>query len=66
MCLKYALSVTIFEKRDWLLLLFFEAQVHWTIAMSQMIQDDLQQTFIFETQPATGKDGKMNKKVYPK
>ena len=34
-----------FKKRDWLLSLFFAAQVHWTVAMSQMIQDDSQLIF---------------------
>ena len=33
------------QNRDWLLALFFAAQVHWTVAMSQMIQDDSQLTF---------------------
>ena len=28
------------QKKDWLLAWFFAAQVHWTVAMSQMIQDD--------------------------
>ena len=46
-----------FKKRDWVLL-FIAAQVHWTVATTQMIQDDSQETFISETQPATGKDGK--------
>ena len=42
---------------------FFAAEVHWTVATTQMIQDDSQETFIFETKRATEKDGKMNKNV---
>ena len=34
-----------FKKRDWLLSLFFAVQVHWTVEMSQMIQDDSQLIF---------------------
>ena len=34
-----------FKKRDLVLSLFFAAKMHWTVAMSQMIQDDLQLTF---------------------
>ena len=30
------------QNRDWLLAWFFAAKVHWTVAMSQMIQDDSQ------------------------
>ena len=52
-----------FKKIDWLLSFFFAAQVHWTISTTQMIQDNWHETFIFETQPATGKDGKINKNV---
>ena len=33
------------QNRDWLLAWFFAAQVHWTVAMSQMIQDDSQLIF---------------------
>ena len=39
------------QNRHWLLAWFFAAQVHWTVAMSQMIQDDSQLPSI-ETQPA--------------
>ena len=33
------------QNRHWLLAWFFAAQVEWTVAMSQMIQDDSQLTF---------------------
>ena len=33
------------QNRDWLLAWFFAAQVHWSVAMSQMIQDDSQLIF---------------------
>ena len=36
------------QNRDWLLAWFFAAQVHWTVAMSQMIQDDSQLTFCWD------------------
>ena len=39
--------------------LFFAAQVHWTVAMSQMIQDDSQLTF---GQDPTGNCRKWKKK----
>ena len=39
--------------------LFFAAQVHWTVAMSQMIQDDSQLTF---RRDPTGNWGKWKKK----
>ena len=39
--------------------LFFAAQVHWTVAMSQIIQDDSQLTF---GQDPTGNWGKWKKK----
>ena len=33
------------QNRDWLLAWFFAAQMHLTVAMSQMIQDDSELTF---------------------
>ena len=48
-----------FKRRDWLLSLFFAAQVHWTVAMSQMIQDDSQ--LLFAGDP-TGNQEKWKKK----